>query len=354
MVINLDYLYRYVIISISKQREITMETPNITEIAGQKFVMHQPVITAAAHTLLGHTLDSFKLRSIIKANWVFELGGICMNMALSNLTVNDRPTAFHCTDNSELGRSLDGLLRAVKQKPRTEWADIFADTTLLEQTVGNFLNDFSRLTGIHASNDDAGKIFEVLSYVDNIINESVPNDLETFVFEVEGDEGIVLKPFKDLEDFDVIYNAIPINTTPHPDTLKIFRNNLWQPSKILGSITAITDRMAELRATELKLDSDISAARADYLNIKEAVKCHNGLMKDRDEALEGKMNAANERAQEAIRTCIDNKEQQVVLLKKTISNTAALERYQKQREAQREALAAEHKKAQAHEDYDQK
>lgn len=309
-----------------------MPANNIKRIAGHKFTLHNPTINSLSQTLTGHTLDTFALKTMVSATWLFELGDIQRALVVTKNTDRKQNAYFNNDANKGLGSSLDFLFTTVNRIPSDERAILFADKGLFEQEVSGFIEDFCYATSVELTASGAGKIFDVLCYINQYLDQSVTYDVDELLFECATNEnGIAIKLFKDLEDYDVIYNAMPIGGTEHNYSSIDFKDGLWLTQKTFGSTAAIRERLNELAALEEGHRKKCTEGRATYLNLEERVKQHNKLMQDYDKELIAKRDNANIALQALITAYSNHKKYEVALLKKQIARGVVAQQIRQER-----------------------
>lgn len=303
-----------------------MPANNIKRIAGHKFTLNDPTINSLSQTLTGHTVDTFTLKTMVSATWWFELGGILRELVITKNTDRRQITFFNNDTNKGLGVSLDFLFASVKKVPVGERAALFADKGLFEQKVSGFIQDFCYATSIELTASGAGKIFDVLCYIDEYLDQSITYNVDELMFECATNENsVVIKLFKDLEDYDVIYSAMVIGAKAHRFVSIDFKKGRWLSYKTVGSAAAIEKRLAACEELDNKHSQKCTEGRAIFSNLEERVEQHNKLMKEPDGVLTTKRDNANIALQALLTAYSDHKKYEITLIKKQMARSATLE-----------------------------
>lgn len=253
---------------------------NITEIAGRKITIHQPVISLIKQHVVGEIKSELKLVSGLNADWIFQIDDQEYPFQALRWTQDDGKTPLFFSEKGDLNANLgfNFLLRECHGK--------HDERSKLEATQSIKLVKvlFKTTTGIDLDDDDIAKLTVLVKDVNAYIQEVlVERDKHKLIYHCEQDDGtIVAKTYSELQDYDFVWMVEPETaySVADKDREILFANRDGRIACIRSSNERIKAAMAIEESQQQKLERGKARVDAEIQTLKNEL--HTLTMKGKD------------------------------------------------------------------------
>lgn len=193
----------------------------LSKIAGLRVQASPPTIISLLQDVRGHTTADYKLATHVVAHYAFKLGRFSDDLYF--YSTNDYEPSYKIglkpydhNDESVNKRSIVLRLMFNAINGHKDTQAVLADTDLLEDVIGDFISNFKLVSGIELELTDVVDLYLTLEKIAMRTEQKLERDIEKMVFICESytledfkKRAVAVKEWESIEDFEVIWEAVP-------------------------------------------------------------------------------------------------------------------------------------------------